>query len=66
MSNIQEIEAAIENLPPQDLEKLRDWFAEFEARECDRRLENAIKAGHFDSLAEQALKDLEAGKCAEL
>ncbi|HLX62083.1 MAG TPA: hypothetical protein VKX17_12445 [Planctomycetota bacterium] len=66
MSNVQEIEEAIVKLAPPDLAKLREWFAELDADDVDRRLEEMVKSGHFDALAEQALKDLKAGKCAEL
>ena len=66
MSNVLEIEEAIVNLAPNDIAKLREWFAEFDAQECDRNLDIAIKSGHFDALAGQALKDLKDGKCAEL
>jgi hypothetical protein len=66
MSNVQEIEEAIVKLPLEELSKLRAWFAEFDAAECDQKLEKAIDAGYFDNLAERALKDLKDGKCVEL
>ncbi len=66
MSNIQEIEEAIVKLPSEERSKLREWFAELDAEECDRKLEKAIDAGIFDDLAEKASQDLRAGKCVEL
>jgi hypothetical protein len=66
MKNVQEIEEAIGNLAPLEVAKLREWFAEFDAKECDRKLEIAVKSGYFDALANRALKDLKDGKCAEL
>ena len=66
MSSIHEIEEAIIKLPSEERLKLRAWFAEIDAEECDRKLEMAIDAGYFDKLAEKAMQDFKNGKCAEL
>jgi len=44
------------------LAAFREWFAGFAASAWDRQFEADVKAGKFDSLAEQALNDLAAGR----
>ncbi len=66
MSTIQEIEQAVSRLRPEELARFRQWFDEFDAEEWDRQFEADVKAGKLDDLANQALKDLKAGKAREL
>jgi hypothetical protein len=53
-------------LPPDQLRRFRDWFAEFEADRFDQQIERDAKAGRLDQLAEQALADYRAGRAREL
>ena len=48
----------LENRPYETLEA--DWEA------WDRQLEEDVKAGKLDQLAEEALADLRAGRCTNL
>lgn len=66
MSTIQDIEAAISRLSPEDLAAFRRWFAEFDARRWDRQLEADAAAGRLDELAGEALDDLRHGRCTDL
>jgi hypothetical protein len=66
MSTVQEIEQAIRALEPQDFVALRDWFAAFDAEVWDRQLEQDVAAGKLDRFAEEALRDLNEGRCTEL
>jgi hypothetical protein len=66
MSTVHEIEEAIRNLPPQDLAVLRDWLAHFDGEAWDRQLEKDVSAGKLDWLADEARRDLEAGRCTDL
>lgn len=54
MSTIQEIEAAIRQLPDADLAAHRARFAEFDAQAWDRQLERDAAEGRLDSLADEA------------
>lgn len=65
MSNIAEIEEAIQRLSPHQLAELREWFAHFDAERWDRQLEQDASAGRLDGLAAEALADLREGKCTE-
>jgi hypothetical protein len=66
MSLVQEIQEALRQLPDEDLEAFRVWFAEFDAMQWDRQLETDVTAGRLDQLAEEALKDLREGRCTDL
>ncbi len=66
MSRVAEIEQAIQELPPQELAKFREWFAEFDAANWDRQIERDVAAGKLDALADEALEDLRKGRCSEL
>ncbi len=62
MTTVREIEEAVENLPKPELDKFRTWFDKFDAGVWDKQLEKDVQSGKLDSLADQALKDLENGK----
>jgi hypothetical protein len=49
-----------------ELAAFREWFAAFDASAWDSQFEADVKAGKFDSLAEQALDDHAAGRSREL
>ena len=66
MSTVHEIEQAIRSLGPQDLAALRDWFAAFDAEIWDRQIEQDVAAGRLDRFAEEALRDLNEGRCTDL
>jgi hypothetical protein len=65
VSTVREIEQAISNLTPNGLAEFRAWFAEFEAKQWDEQFEQDVKAGKLDSLADEALADLKAGRCTD-
>jgi hypothetical protein len=66
MSTIKEIEQAIRNLNPQELSVLREWFAAYDAELWDRQLEQDVATGRLDRLGEEALRDLNEGRCTDL
>jgi hypothetical protein len=65
MSTIEEIEAAVQQLSPQDRAAFRAWFAEFDAAEWDRQLVADVAASRLDWLAAEALADRQAGRCTD-
>ncbi|QNI65457.1 MULTISPECIES: hypothetical protein [unclassified Synechococcus] len=65
MTNVQAIEAAVEQLAPEQRAEFRAWFEAFDAREWDLQLEQDLQAGHLDWLANEALDDLTAGRCTD-
>jgi hypothetical protein len=66
MSSVKDIESAVARLSPNELAAFRNWFAEYDAEAWDRQLENDIAAGHLNKLADEALRDLDDGRCTDL
>lgn len=66
MSTVQEIESAVSQLPPEELERFREWFDRFAADAWDRQIAADAAAGKLDGLAEKALRDYHEGRCQEL
>lgn len=66
MDRVEHIESQIRQLTPDELHDLRVWFANFDAELWDRQFEQDVEAGKLNRLAEQALRDHNAGKSTEL
>ncbi len=66
MSTVQEIEAAVRELSRHELGAFRDWFADFDAEAWDEQFKSDVQAGRLDSLAQEALADLRAGRCKDV
>lgn len=66
MSEVEELEARIMNLPRQDLAKLRDWFVELDDELWDEQIASDFKAGKFQGLIDEARAELAQGKAREL
>lgn len=65
MSAIEELEAAVQRLSPEDRAAFRAWYAEFDASEWDRQVEADVAAGRLDWLIDEALADRQAGRCID-
>ena len=66
MSTIQDIEAAVSKLSREQLVEFREWFQMFDAEAWDKQFMEDVQAGRLDALAEEALRDLQAGRCTDL
>jgi hypothetical protein len=66
MSSVKEIESAVARLSPQELSAFRTWFADFDAEAWDRQFEADVAAGRLDALGDEALRDLDQGRCTDL
>ncbi|MEM8601270.1 MAG: hypothetical protein AAGF99_15230 [Bacteroidota bacterium] len=64
--SVQELEAAIAKLPPDQLAALGEWFDEYRADEWDRQIEADAKAGRLDALVAEAQEDIAAGRIRPL
>jgi hypothetical protein len=62
----EDIEKAVEQLPPRELARFRAWFEAFEARQFDAAIERDARAGKLDALAEEALAEHRGGGSREL
>ena len=63
---IHEIEEAISQLPPDELARFRQWYAEFDAQIWDEQFETDAKSGKLQKVAEKAIEEYSAGKSKEL
>jgi len=62
VSTVQDIERAIEQLPEDDFWKLSEWLIQRHADQWDQQIEEDIRAGKLDKLAEEALREHREGK----
>ena len=66
MSTLEEIEAAVQQLPPAQRAEFRAWFQSFDATDWDHQIEDDITSGNLDWLADEAISDRQKGRCSEL
>ncbi len=66
MGKVESIESQIQELSPEELAELREWFAQYDADVWDRQFEADVHAGKLDALAERALQDHRAGRSTKL
>ncbi len=66
MTRVEQLEHEIQKLNRADFEAFRNWFRNYEADSWDRQMEDDVKSGKFDKLAEEALAAHKAGKTKEL
>lgn len=66
MSEIEELQKRISNLPPEDFSKLREWFIEIENQLWDQQISADFKAGKFNKLIEKARAEFSQGQAREL
>lgn len=66
MTTAEEIEKAVERLPPGELARFRAWFEAFDAAQFDAAIERDARAGKLDALADEALAAHRAGRSREL
>lgn len=64
--SVEELEKAIVKLSSKERARLLHLLEEMDAGEVDAALEDEIRAGKFDVLADQALADHAAGKTKPL
>lgn len=66
MGNIEDLEARVRALSPEEFATFREWVAQFDAEVWDRQIETDVAAGRLDRVAERALREHAAGKSTEL
>jgi hypothetical protein len=59
--SIQEIEAAITQLPVQEVDELMAWLEEYHAQIWDRQIESDLEAGRLNALLSEVDEEYEAG-----
>jgi len=66
MRNTEDIQKAVEQLPPGELERFRAWFEAFGAERFDAAIDRDAHGGKLDALAEEALEAYRAGRSHDL
>ena len=66
MTKVEKIEQDIRKLDRKKLLTFRRWFREYDSDEWDRQIEEDVRAGKLDKLAEEALAEHRAGKSKEI
>ena len=66
MLTIEQIEAAILELPPDKFHQLLEWFSELDYRRWDEQLEQDVASGKLEDLAQEGIADFEAGRYREI
>ena len=64
--SVEELQAAVAQLPAEELDRFSQWFEEFLAEQWDRRIEADILAGRLDAAGRRADEEFEAGRCTPL
>jgi hypothetical protein len=65
MTIVQDIEAAIQRLAPEQRAQFGAWFEAFDASEWDLQMEQDNTAGSLDWLVVEAQLDRAAGSCTD-
>ena len=66
MTKVEKIEQDVRKLNRDELLAFRRWFRKYDSDEWDRQIEEDVRAGKLDKLAEEALAAHRAGKSKEL
>ncbi len=66
MSEVEQLEQRISNLPPKDLAQFRAWFLEFDSRIWDEQIEADLKAGKLDALIAEVRAEFKQGNSQPL
>jgi len=64
--SVEQLEAAIAGLPRAEFARLAAWFAEYEAEQWDRQIEEDQKAGRLDGVMQRVREDIAAGRSKPL
>lgn len=66
MTEVEELEDRVRNLPKEEFSKFRDWFFEVENELWDKQIKTDFQAGKFNRLIEKAREEFAQGKAREL
>ena len=66
MERLDVIEQQIRDLSPDELDRFRNWFSEFDQDSWDQQMEADARSGKLDKLASKALEDHAAGRTTKL
>lgn len=66
MTNLQQLESAIRQLPRDDVATLLEWLREFHAQQWEQQIAEDLDAGRLDAVIEEAERDYAQGRATTL
>lgn len=66
MTKVERLEREVQKLSRAELAAFREWFQKYDSEQWDRQIEEDVRAGRLDKLAEEALAEHKAGRTKEL
>ena len=66
MAKVEELERKIQKLDHSELAAFRRWFRKYDSDEWDRQIEEDVRAGKLDKLAEKSITAHNKGMSKEL
>ena len=66
MTQVDRVKADIEQLPHEDFIRLRDWIAEVDSQQWDKKIEEDSQSGKLDFLREEAMNAKAKGQLKNL
>ena len=66
MSEIEELETRVRQLPKEDFSRFRDWFLQLDDELWDAQIKSDLQAGKLNRLIENARNEFVLGKAREL
>jgi hypothetical protein len=66
MSEVEELEVRVQNLPKEEFTQFRDWFLDLENELWDKQIASDFHAGKFNRLIKNAKGEFAQGKMREL
>ena len=66
MTDVEELEAKVSELPNEKLAIFRDWFYQFENESWDKQIASDFRAGKLNHLIEKARSEFAQGKARQI
>ena len=66
MNRLELLEKEVQALSREELSEFERWFAEYKADLWDKQIEEDVKAGRLDKIANRAIDEIRKGNYREL
>jgi len=66
MTKTEKLEQEIKKLNPNELSAFREWFKNFDSESWDKQIEDDIKKGKLEQLANKAIEEHMSGRTKEI
>ncbi len=66
MTKTEKLEQEIKKLNPNELSAFREWFKNFDSESWDKQIDEDIKKGKLEQLANKAIEEHTSGRTKEI